>query len=43
MLKNINFFLSISTIPAIIGAKVLKIGKNLAYIIALPPYFSKKL
>jgi len=37
-----NFFLSIVTIPATIGAKVLTIGKKRAKIIALPPNLSKK-
>jgi hypothetical protein len=30
VLKNMNFFLSIETIPATIGAKVLKMGKKRA-------------
>jgi hypothetical protein len=37
-----NFFLSIVTIPATIGANVLNIGKNLAKMMALPPCFKKK-
>ena len=31
-----------ATIPATTGAKVLRIGKNLANTIALLPYFEKK-
>ena len=42
MLKNMNFFLSMVTIPATMGANVLKMGKKRAKIMALPPYFSKK-
>jgi hypothetical protein len=36
-----NSFLSIFTIPATIGVKVLTTGKNLAMIIANAPCFSK--
>jgi hypothetical protein len=39
-LYNVNLALSILTIPATIGAKVLMIGKNLAKTIAPPPCFS---
>jgi hypothetical protein len=38
-----NFFLSIVTIPATIGANVLNIGKKSSKYDGLPPFFQKNL